>query len=100
MKLRELKCWPDEFHSIGLGLKRHEIRVEDGVPFQVNETILLRQWKPRRNHAPWLSQKVGRCTGLVQRVRVSYITRGPEWGIPAGLVVLSIFPIKSGEPNL
>lgn len=89
---RELKTQPEPFYAIVNGLKRHEIRVEDGPRFEVNETILLREFVSYTGR-----RKGGKYTGQVQRVRVSYITRGPEWGIPAGLVVLSIFPLEPGD---
>lgn len=89
---RELKTQPEPFQSVVDGFKRHEIRVEDGAPFEVNETIVLREF------VSFTGRRMGgKYTGRVQRVRVSYVTRGPEWGIPAGLVVLSIFPLEPGD---
>lgn len=87
---RSLKCWPDEFQAVLAGIKRCEIRVEDKRRFEVNETILLREWDP--------SPRRGKYTGRSIRVRVGHIVRGPSWGLRLGTVVLSIFNLRDGEP--
>lgn len=104
---RKLKAWPCEFEAIAAGLKRAEYRREDGPRFEVNETILLEEWRPRRTglgsgkavSMPPGGLK-GRRTGRTIRVRVSHVLRGPEWGVPDGMVILSIFVLDDSEPRL
>jgi hypothetical protein len=74
-----LKCWPRQFDAIWHGNKRHEIRKADRA-FEARDCLVLREWVPG----------AGRFTGRDMLVRVTYIDRGPEWGLPEGLVVMSI----------
>ena len=84
----ELKCWKDPFEVALYDRKHHEIRKNDRG-FEVGDEILLKEWipapRPRRDDEPQ-----GAYTGRDLLVVVTYISRGPEWGIPEGLVVMSI----------
>jgi hypothetical protein len=79
MSIHILKTWPDPFHAILDGSKTHEIRKADR-PFAVGDLLHIKEWDPT-------SEKY---TGAELSVRVTYITWGREWGIPAGLCVMSI----------
>jgi len=89
----DLKTWPAPFAAVLSGAKRHEIRKADR-PFAVGDVLLLREWDPTL--APTLSgipfAAPRGYTGRSLRVRVTYITRGGEWGIPEGMCVMSIEP--------
>ena len=85
--IHTLKCWPDEFAAIKLGRKRFEIRREDDRHFDVGDTIVLRAWDPKRDVYP--------TTQATLRVEVTHLTRGPDWGIPEGMVVMSIARIRA-----
>lgn len=79
--IHELKTWPGPFNAVVSGEKRHEIRVSDRA-FNEGDTLILREWDPIK--------KV--YSGHSFDVKVTYVTRGGEWGIPDGLVVMSIVP--------
>ena len=84
MTVHELKCWPDPFRAVRLRKKRHEWRRSDRG-FRVGDEILLREFDPSRQHPG-----SGIFTGRKLRCRVTYISSGPEFEIPAGFVILSI----------
>ncbi len=94
---RELKCWPEPFQAIVDELKRFEIRVEPARRFEVNEVIVLREWEPGPRPILRWHRRGGKYTGRRLRVRVGYIVRGPEWGVPEGLVVMSVVNLRPGE---
>jgi hypothetical protein len=101
-----LKCWPEPFAALRDGSKAFEFRRDDRG-FAVGDLLVLREWRPQRERlaggtpyepgfAPDLGPgKFGRSppgeyTGRFERRRVTYIARGPDWGIPAGFVVMSL----------
>lgn len=79
MKTHELKTWPEPFAAVWSGEKRYEIR-QDDRGFAVGDLVNLREWRPSNE----------RYTGRVASCAVTYLSRGPDWGLPAGLVVMSI----------
>ena|SRR5271157_2103422 len=78
-KRHELKTWPAEFRAVWNMRKCHEIRVNDRG-FKEGDELLLREWDPETQ----------RYTGAYLVAKVSYITKGGEWGIDPELVVMSI----------
>lgn len=83
----DLKTWAEPFQAIVDGLKTHEIRKPDRN-FNPRDTLLLREWIPEFNA----------YTGREIRVRVTYVTHGGTWGLPAGLCVMSIRQIDKVAP--
>jgi ASC-1-like (ASCH) protein len=82
--IHELKTHPEPFQAVLDGTKRFEFRVDDRMPrFKEGDTLRLREWAPMREH---------RWTGRQVQVRVTYLLRGPEYGIPFGYVCMSIEP--------
>ncbi len=81
MTKHELKSWPECFKAIVSGEKRHEVR-EDDRGFSVGDTLFLKEWDPKGK----------KFSGLFLNVEVTHIDRGPAWGLPKGLVVMSVFP--------
>jgi hypothetical protein len=79
----QLKTWPKEFAAVLRGDKRHETRSTADRDFRVGDTLRLQEWVPR----------VGAYSGREVVRLVSYISRGPSWGLPVGLCVLSIRPL-------
>jgi hypothetical protein len=75
-----LKCLTEPFEAIDQGLKRFEFRKDDRG-FQVGDELVLCEWMP---------EVVPSYTGRVLIRSVSYIARGPSWGIPEGFAVLSL----------
>jgi hypothetical protein len=78
-KAHRLKTWPVGFQAISLGLKTYEVRVDDRG-FKVGDTLYLEEWNPASE----------RYTGRSLAREVSYISRGPEWGLPEGVVVMAL----------
>ena len=90
----ELKAHPGPFEAMAAGFKTHEIRVDDRTPrYAVGDVLYLREYDPSPRHL----KDGGYASGREMRMRVTYITRGPEWGIPEGLVVMSVRPMRPGE---
>ena len=75
----ELKTWPDPFAAMWRDSKRFEIRQEDDRRFAVGDAIWLREW----------NQTTRRYTGRNLLVVVTYLARGPAWGLALGTVVMS-----------
>jgi hypothetical protein len=104
--IHELKTWPEPFAALAAGLKTFEFRRDDRG-FAVDDVLVLREWAP---HREWLAGGTpyppefapdlgpgksgkpvpGEYTGNFLRRRVTYLARGPAWGIPAGFVVMSL----------
>ena len=80
----ELKVWPEQFRALLRGDKRFEYRIDDR-DFKVGDSLVLRQWDPQTER-----YTAERCNTL--QATISYIARGPAFGIPEGFVVLSIVP--------
>jgi hypothetical protein len=82
--IHELKTWPGSFALVNNEVKTHEIRKQDR-PFATNDNLWLREFDPQT------SQYTGKST----LVRVTHISNGGEWGLPADLCVMSIRRIRS-----
>lgn len=82
IKTHILKAYPGPFRAVKSGKKRFEYRVDDRG-FRVGHRIRLREWDPEY-------QKYTRDEVTVE---VLHLTRGPDWNVPAGYVVMSIAPI-------
>lgn len=81
----DLKCWPEPWLALRHETKRHEFRKDDRG-FNVGDTLLLREWNP----------ETGDYSGDELIAEVTYLSRGPEWGIPAGYVVMSVRLVSIG----
>jgi len=80
-KGHRLKTWPAPFLAVRLGEKTHEFRKDDRG-FATGDTLVLEEWDPQ----------TGRYTGQQEHRRVTYISRGPQFGIPEGYCVMSLEP--------
>ncbi len=78
--IHELKCWPHPLQAIRSGAKTHEIRKADR-PYAVGDVLRLYEFDQRTN-------KYASGNGI--DVRVTYLTPGGEWGLPADVCVMSI----------
>jgi hypothetical protein len=74
-----LKTWPEPFAMLYAGSKTFEIRKDDR-DFQLADTLILEEWDPETKE----------YTGRALTRMVTYITRGPAWGLPEGLVVMAV----------
>lgn len=91
MTRHELKCWPGPFDEVVRDRKHHEIRVDDRPEgYTVHDELLLREWVPPDRRGLQVAVDREGYTGRRQLVAVTSISRGPDWGLPVGLVVMSI----------
>jgi len=78
--VHELKCWPEYFAPVLSGAKSFDVRFGDR-DFRVGDTVYLREWEPDQ----------GSYTGRgIGGLKISYILRGPVFGLRMGWVILSL----------
>ena len=82
----DLKCWPEPFEKMWRGLKTFEYRRDDRG-FQVGDVLNLREW----------DNEIGSYTGSFRLMAVTYILRGPDFGVPTGFVIMSIRPVREDD---
>jgi hypothetical protein len=78
-KVHRLKTWPEPFEGVRSGRKPYEIRKNDR-DYAVGDVLVLEEWLPA----------TGAYTGRRQVRRVTYMTAGGQWGLPADLCVLGM----------
>lgn len=95
MTTHELKCWREPFQAVLDRQKHHEVRRADR-DFKVGDFLELREWAfdVAKNgvDAP------GQYTGRSLRARITYVTAGATFDLPADLCVLSIVVESTGQP--
>ena len=77
--MHHLKTWPTFFHEVCVGRKLFEVRKDDR-DFQMGDTLVLEEWEPTTQE----------YTGRTISAEVTYILRGPAFGIESGTVVMSL----------
>lgn len=75
----KLKTWPKEFRAINQGLKTFEIRQNDRN-FAAADVLILQEYDPVSEQ--YTGNEVSRV--------ISYIVRGPDWGLPKNMVVMGL----------
>jgi len=80
MTVHTLKTWPEPFEAIKAGVKTFEFRRDDGRNFQPGDTLILDEWRPDKQ----------KFTGDSVTVRVGFVVRGPDFGVPDGYVVMAL----------
>ncbi len=96
--IHELKTWPIPFEAVTNGTKTHELRKADR-PFAPGDVLYLREWVPP-TWARNLNGPPSGYTGREQYVRVTYVTRAGEWGLPEELCCLSVRLMSEYEVDL
>jgi hypothetical protein len=86
--VHDLKTWPESFTALLDGTKTYEIRKADR-PFAVGDVLRLREWIPTGNFRGHTGREVVR--------RVTYLTPGGAWGLPADLCVMAL-ALPEDEP--
>lgn len=82
-KEHELKCWPQHFVAVMVGVKQFEIRKDDRQ-YRVGDTLRLREWDPDAEV----------YTGRERWCDVTYVLRNSRWMLP-GYVAISIANVRS-----
>lgn len=90
-RVHRLKTWPEPFRAVLDGRKSYEIRVNDRG-YMVGDILELAEWDPSRAHERLNMEHAG-YTGREVRKRVTYMTPGGQWGLPANLCVLGVAPV-------
>lgn len=80
----KLKTWREPFRALALGVKTYEIRKEGDRVFTPGDILVLQEWIPESES----------YTGHTIEAHVAYLTRGPAWDIPVGMVVMSLVNIS------
>jgi hypothetical protein len=80
MTNHELKCDPEPFQALYDGRKNFEVRKCDDRTFSAGDTLFLREF----------NQINGQYTGRHLTKQVTYMVRGPHWGLPENVVVMSV----------
>lgn len=88
-KTHDLKIWPAQYLAVLRGEKTHEFRRDDRH-FQVGDTLRLREWNPEGYPTLVPPTFTAHYTGREVYVHVTWVTRYPDFGVPAGFVVMSI----------
>lgn len=100
----ELKIWPEFFQPVLKREKNFEVRRDDDRDFQVGDILHLREWAPCTTcgttgsirHSIWISTcpacngEKGKHTGFDTVRIVTYVLKGPKFGIPAKVSVMSL----------
>lgn len=86
MTVHELKCWPEAFQAKVDGRKPWEFRKTDR-DFQEGDTIVEREWAPSFDESGNLTG--GEYTGRTVEEVVTFILRGPGFGIPDGYCIMT-----------
>lgn len=92
MSLHRLKVAPEPFAALLDGRKRHEFRIDDRTPrYEVGDELDLCEWAGFSvgGDAPSFA-----FTGRSVRAVVTYLSRGPDWGIPVGYCVMSLNEVR------
>lgn len=74
-----LKCWKDSFQATKAGKKGHEYR-QDDRDYQVGDRIILEEW----------DEKTEDYTDETLEKIITYITRGPDFGVLEGFCVMTV----------
>ena len=80
--VHDLKIWPLQLDAVVGGSKRYEWRRNDRN-FEIGDVLRLREWNP----TPAGGFYTDRAPVLAE---ITYITRGPDFGVPEGFAILGI----------
>lgn len=82
IKTHILKAYPGPFRAVKRGRKRFEFRLDDRG-FREGHRLRLREWNPEDR----------KYTGDELLLEILQLSRGPDWNIPRGYVIMSVAPI-------
>lgn len=79
MSIHKLKTWPEPFQAIQDGVKPWEFRKDDRG-FSEGDVLILEEYK---------LEPEGYTGKIITRI-VTYILRGPQFGIPKGYCIMTL----------
>lgn len=85
MAVHRLKTWCEPFDAIRMGLKGFEYRSDRDRTFEDGDLLCLEEY----------DHELSRLTGNALWRVVTFVLRGPAFGVPEGYSVLSIAPLAS-----
>lgn len=100
----ELKVWPCFYEALERGEKPFEMRSEEDRTFSVGDTLTLQRFEPcpvcngsgmdggTPCRCSLTNMPRGRYTGEFCRRSVTYILRGPAFGLQKGWVIMGLKP--------
>jgi hypothetical protein len=89
----QLKTWPKEFEATRIGLKKFEYRLDDR-DYQVGDVLTLKEYDPEQAQT-WKGLDEARgYSGREISASVTYVLKGPAFGVPEGYAVMSIRRIQ------
>lgn len=74
-----LKLWPEYYAEVHAGTKKFELRNNDR-DFKVGDTVFLEEWSPDTKE----------YTGRKLMCTITYVLKGPTFGLAENYVILSI----------
>lgn len=86
--VHNLKCHPEPFEMVRIGVKRFEIRYNDRG-YQVGDILRLYKHDPQTDAGQGLE-------GIPVQVWVTYILEGGQYGLEPGYIVMGIVPVEEG----
>ena len=91
MTIHRLKILPPYYEAVASGVKTFEVRRDDRG-YQVGDTLVLREWNPEVKEigVEWYAPAY---TGRELAREVTYILRGPAFGIEEGYVAMGVKPV-------
>jgi ParB family transcriptional regulator, chromosome partitioning protein len=90
----ELKSHPFPFEAVVRGAKTCEVRKDDRA-YAIGDRIRLFEWFPEDSPLRTIQPHRNGYTGVWIDVVVTHLER-EEWGLPPGLVVMSIQKLAGG----
>ncbi len=102
MKIIEVKCWPEFFEAIWLGIKTFDVRKNDR-DYRAGDVLVLNEWNPSRAYEVGGDKSYHYCpTGRRVRATIDYVLSGgspPVEMIPADVVILGIRVLQKEDDN-
>lgn len=87
-----LKCWPGPFENILQGWKTFEFRKDDREGgYQQGDILDIAEWDPA-----YFDGKGGETERALIKA-VSYVLRGPDFGVPVGYCVMALAEVEGEE---
>ena len=94
----EMKCWPEPFAALRNGTKTFELRRDDRG-FATGDALVIYEWVPgpELHRGDYRRKTPAGPRQDPLRLRVTYVLHGGRFGLPEGLVVMSVVMVESDD---